>query len=56
MRNRSDSPWYPTARVFGQTAPGDWQSVIGRVAQALEQAVSDAIETSHHDHSQKASA
>ncbi|HEY1750085.1 MAG TPA: tetratricopeptide repeat protein [Caulobacteraceae bacterium] len=33
---REDSPWYPTARVFHQRAPGDWAEVAERVAAALE--------------------
>jgi len=32
---RSDSPWYPTMRLFRQPAPGDWDSVIVRVAREL---------------------
>ena len=32
---RDDSPWYPTLRQFRQSAPGDWNNVIGRVAAAL---------------------
>jgi len=31
------SPWYPTARLFRQTVPGDWDGVIGRVGEALAQ-------------------
>ena len=32
--NRDDSPWYPTIRLFRQTAFGDWPGVIGRVVEA----------------------
>lgn len=35
LRNREDSPWYPTARLFRQSTPGDWNGVIHRVAGAL---------------------
>jgi tetratricopeptide (TPR) repeat protein len=35
LQNREDSPWYPTARVFGQPSPGDWDSVIQRVCAEL---------------------
>lgn len=37
MMNREDSPWYPTMRLFRQTAAGDWEGVIRRVALALGQ-------------------
>ena len=29
------SPWYPTARLFRQTALGDWDAVVARVAAEL---------------------
>lgn len=31
MLNREDSPWYPTMRLFRQSSPGDWKSVIAQV-------------------------
>jgi hypothetical protein len=36
MLGREDSALYPTARLFRQTAHGDWESVVGRVARALD--------------------
>lgn len=35
MLGRDDSPWYPTARLFRQSVPGDWAGVITRIAAAL---------------------
>ncbi len=32
---RGDSPWYPGARLFRQTRPGDWDGVVERVKAAL---------------------
>jgi len=32
---REDSPWYPTARLFRQSAPGEWLEVVKRVELAL---------------------
>ena len=35
LRDRSDSPWYPTMRIYRQPRPGDWDAVIERVAADL---------------------
>lgn len=35
FRNRTDSPWYPSMRIFRQPRPGDWQGAVNAVAQAL---------------------
>lgn len=32
--DRSDSPWYPSMRLFRQTAAGDWERVIEAIANA----------------------
>jgi tetratricopeptide (TPR) repeat protein len=35
LLDRDDSPWYPTARLFRQYAPGDWSGVIDHVGVEL---------------------
>jgi hypothetical protein len=35
MQDRETTPWYPTARLFRQSAPGDWTGVLNRVASQL---------------------
>jgi Flp pilus assembly protein TadD len=34
--DRSDSPWYPTMRLFRQPTWGDWDSVINRIRAELQ--------------------
>ncbi len=36
LLNRSDSPWYPTMRLFRQPQPGDWAGAWKQVESALE--------------------
>lgn len=35
LLKRDDSPWYPTARLFRQTASGDWLGVVDAMRSAL---------------------
>jgi Tfp pilus assembly protein PilF len=35
LQDRTDSPWYPTLRVYRQSKPHDWREAIGRVRQDL---------------------
>jgi ADP-heptose:LPS heptosyltransferase len=37
LRERADSPWYPTARLFRQPQFGDWDSVVKILRQELMQ-------------------
>ena len=37
MLGRSDSPWYPTMRLFRQTVDGDWETVFAAMRGALPQ-------------------
>ncbi len=35
LSERSDSPWYPSMRLFRQRSLGDWDEVFGRIAAEL---------------------
>jgi tetratricopeptide (TPR) repeat protein len=39
LRERSDSPWYPTARLFRQPTLGDWAPVVEQVRRELRELV-----------------
>ena len=39
LKDRSDSPWYPTARLFRQPRLGDWESVVDAARRALPAAL-----------------
>jgi hypothetical protein len=39
MEHRSDSPWYPSMRLFRQDRGGGWHSVINTVVEALKPAL-----------------
>lgn len=46
LEGRTDSPWYPTMRIFRQPAPGDWGSVVADVKRDL-QALSSSRSATH---------
>ncbi|MGH7102672.1 MAG: tetratricopeptide repeat protein [Acetobacteraceae bacterium] len=41
LRERTDSPWYPTLRQFRQSQPGDWPGVMAAVEAALARVIDD---------------
>ncbi len=43
LQGRDDSPWYPTIRLFRQSAPGDWEGLLTRVKGELAQQLSAAV-------------
>ncbi len=42
LRHRTDSPWYPTARLFRRGAEPDWGVVVDAVVRALPEAIGPA--------------
>jgi len=42
LRNREDTPWYPTMRLVRQRILSDWGIVLDRVREGLEGAVKNA--------------
>jgi len=39
LLERDDSPWYPSLRLYRQSAPGDWGSVIGSILKDLREGI-----------------
>ena len=39
LRDRTDSPWYPSARLYRQDKMGDWSGVSARVRADLERQI-----------------
>lgn len=39
MKDRNESPWYPTMRLFRQKRAGAWEEVIAKVAEELKKVV-----------------
>jgi hypothetical protein len=37
LRSGDTMPWYPSARLFRQTRPREWESVLAETAAALRQ-------------------
>ena len=35
MGSRTDSPWYPSLKLYRQAVPGDWAPMIAKVADDL---------------------
>ncbi len=40
LRDRDDSPWYPSMRLYRQTRAGDWQGVFATIAKEMEKRAS----------------
>jgi hypothetical protein len=42
LHGRTDSPWYPTMRIFRQARMGDWSVPVAEAAQAVKELFGDA--------------
>jgi Flp pilus assembly protein TadD len=42
LRERADSPWYPSVRLLRQTKPGDWSDVVDAAVRDLQALVSSS--------------
>jgi ADP-heptose:LPS heptosyltransferase len=51
LLHRTDSPWYPTMRLFRQTKIGDWDGVVERLSRELADAARRPRPSAHGDKS-----
>lgn len=49
LTERSDSPWYPTMRIFRQPSFGDWKQTVEAVKFALESFVAGEVAQLHRE-------
>jgi tetratricopeptide (TPR) repeat protein len=43
LLDRADSPWYPSMKIFRQSAPGNWTELMPKVAFALRERAGETI-------------
>lgn len=43
FKNRADSPWYPSLRIFAQKTTGDWREVLKDVSQELARLIAGQL-------------
>ena len=41
MKDRNDSPWYPTMQIFRQTNFNDWNEILTRIRPQIEKLIVD---------------
>jgi hypothetical protein len=49
MSARTDTPWYPSLRLYRQPKPGDWRSVAARVTEDLSARTNDGFRACQGD-------
>jgi ADP-heptose:LPS heptosyltransferase len=43
LQETETTPWYPTARLFRQSSPGDWEGVLSRLIGEIKRLGYDAL-------------